>query len=178
MSGRGEEAMAQQSPNEIRSWLKRGVLLFALGLLVMLGYLLVVTLVPRWWAQVIGDRVDGRITVGTGYGLVLGLVLTLIALFLVRQAFRGTSWRTRGLLLAAAVLVSLPNLMTLGVATGGGDGAHAGERILDVEGPGFRAATAFGALAAAAVLLGFLTLGMSRGRARGSHEPAPSKAQR
>lgn len=148
--------------NELQSWAKRGALLFGLGLLVLLGYLLAVALVPRWWAQLIGDQVDGRISVGTGYGLTLGFLLTLISLFLVRQAFRAMPWTARGLLLAVAVLISLPNLMTLGVVLGSGDGAHAGERILDVDGPGFRAASATGALAAAAVLAVFLVLGVMR----------------
>lgn len=178
MSRPGEGPMPDQNTNEIQSWLKRGLLLFALGLLVMLGYLLVVTLVPRWWARLIGDQVDGRMSVGTGYGLVLGFVLTLIALFLVRQAFRsGVSWGKRGSLLAMAVLVSLPNLMTLGVATGSGGGAHAGERILDVDGPGFRAATAIGALAAAAVLISVAAVGLSRVRGRGTRKAGSSRAE-
>lgn len=83
--------------NELRSWAKRGVLLFGLGVLVLLGYLLAVALVPRWWAQLIGDQVDGRISVGTGYGLTLAFLLAaaVLAAFLVLGVMRRDGRRQR-----------------------------------------------------------------------------------
>jgi hypothetical protein len=79
------------------------------------------------------------------------------------------SWMMRGALLlglSVLVLIALPNLLTLGIVAGSGDGAHAGERILDVDGPGFRTATAMGATAAVLVLLALVVLGVMRGRDR------------
>lgn len=134
-----------------RPWLRHLVLLLGLSALLLVGWALAVTLVPRWWAQFVGDRVDGRMTVGTGWGLSLGFVFTLLPLLVARQAFRDVPWKVRLAALVGAVLLALPNLMTLGIVMGTGSGAHAGERILDVDGPGFRTATAFGAVGAVAL---------------------------
>ena len=49
-------------------------------------------------------------------------------------------------LVAAAVVLAIPNLMTLGIVFGTRSAAHAGERILDVEGPGFRGGSLIGAV--------------------------------
>ncbi|HEY5854830.1 MAG TPA: hypothetical protein VIW24_12455, partial [Aldersonia sp.] len=45
-----------------------------------------------------------------------------------------------------ALLVALPNLMTLSVVLGTNSAAHAGERVMDVEAPGFRAGSLWGAI--------------------------------
>jgi hypothetical protein len=51
-----------------------------------------------------------------------------------------------------AALLAAPNVLTLGIVVGAGSGAHAGDRTLDVEAPGFRGASLIGALAAAALI--------------------------
>ena len=56
---------------------------------------------------------------------------------------------------ALAVILALPNLMTLGIVLGRGNAAHAGDRILDVEAPAFRGGTLAGALLAG-LLVGFV----------------------
>jgi hypothetical protein len=142
------------------------LLLLALSILLLLGWLLAVTLVPRWWAQFLGDRIDGRITVGTGYGLTVGFLFTLVPLFVARQAFRDVAWKIRAAFLVVAALVAVPNLMTLGIVLGSGTGAHAGDRILDVDGPGFRVASTLGALGAAAVFSLTVGWGVLRHRDR------------
>jgi len=149
-----------------RPWLRHLLLLFGLSLLVLVAWLLAVTLVPRWWAQWLGDRIDGRLTTGTAYGLVIGSVFTFVPLLVARQAFRGWSWKLRIGTLALAVAVAVPNLMTLGIVLGTGGGAHAGERILDVDGPGFRTASLLGALGAVAVFLLMIGWGVMRTRDR------------
>ncbi len=63
-------------------------------------------------------------------------------------------------------MLAIPNLMTLGIVAGNGSAAHAGERILDVEGPGFRAATLIGAILAVVAAIGIRYLIDSRRRAR------------
>jgi hypothetical protein len=63
------------------------------------------------------------------------------------------------------VLLAAPNLLTLGIVLGNGNGAHAGDRILDVEAPAFRGATLAGALIAAGCLAAAWYLLFSRRRA-------------
>jgi hypothetical protein len=69
------------------------------------------------------------------------------------------------ILLGAALLVASPNLVTLGIVLGPGGGAHAGERTLDVEAPGFRASSLIGAIVAALTVLVVWLLLHSRRRA-------------
>ena len=59
---------------------------------------------------------------------------------------RFLSWTWRIIILAVAVLLAVPNWLTLSVVAGNSKAAHAGERIFDVDAPGFRAATAIGAI--------------------------------
>jgi hypothetical protein len=139
----------EQSPVEGHPWLRYLVLMLALSILFLFAWLLAVTVVPRWWAQFLGDRIDGRITVGTFYGLVAGFLFTLVPLVIARQAVRRVAWNVRAGILAVAVALAVPNLMTLGIVLGSGSGAHAGDRILDVDGPGFRVGTGLGAATAA-----------------------------
>jgi hypothetical protein len=121
---------------------------------------------PRWWAQRIGDQVGGSITSGTNVGLFYGFVFTLLPLVLVWLAFRiFDSWRLRTAGIVVALLVAMPNLLTLGIVLGTGSGAHAGDRILDVEAPAFRGATLAGALVAFGCVAGAWYLLASRRRA-------------
>ena len=138
-----------------------------LGLLVLLliGYLVAVMLVPREWARFIGDRVDGRLLLGSGYGLVIGFVCTLLPLVILRQTLRPMTWTVRGVVAVMAAVAAIPNLMTLSVVWGSSNAAHAGERILDVDGPGFRGGSAWGAAFGVLAMIGLVVfrLRMSRG---------------
>jgi hypothetical protein len=128
--------------------------------LTVLGVATVVLLVvlagaflPRWWSHRVGDEVDESITRGILVGLFLGFVFTffplLVAWFGVRRI---RSSRGRVVVVLVAALLAAPNLLTLGIVVGAGSGAHAGDRTLDVEAPGFRGACLVGALVAAAVI--------------------------
>jgi hypothetical protein len=109
--------------------------------------------IPRWWAQRIGDQVEGSFASGTTLGLFYGFVFTVIPLLVVWLVFTlFESWTLRALGLLFGAVVAAPNLLTLGIVLGGGAGAHAGDRTLDVEAPFFRGATLIGALAAAALV--------------------------
>jgi hypothetical protein len=147
-----------------RPWLRYAVLLVGLVLVLLLGWLLAVTLVTRWWAQWLGNRVDGRITVGTAYGLTFGFLCTLLPLGVARQSLRDLAWKLRAAVLVLALVLAAPNLVTLSIALGTGSGAHAGDRILDVEGPGFRVGTALGAGAAVLVFAAFVLWSIGRWR--------------
>ena len=131
------------------------------------GGLIASATIPRWWAQRIGDQVDGSIVTGTLLGLFYGFVFTALPLLALVAVAR---WRRtpRAIVVAVgfAVVLAIPNLMTLGIVLGTGNAAHAGERILDVEAPAFRGAALVGALIALA-MAGFVAyLIVSRERAR------------
>jgi hypothetical protein len=139
--------------------------LVAAGALFLIG-LAGAAFLPRWWAQRIGDQVQGSIAAGWLVGLVYGFIFTLGPLLVAWLALRlFESWRLRVAGLVVGLAVASPNLLTLGIVLGSGSGAHAGDRILDVEAPGFRAATLVGALAAAGCVGGAWYLLASRRRA-------------
>jgi hypothetical protein len=124
--------------------------------------------IPRWWAQRIGDQVDGSIVAGTLVGLFYGFVFTALPLLVLGAVLRWKrTWRAFVMAAAFAVLLAIPNLLTLGIVLGRGNAAHAGDRILDVEAPAFRGASLAGALLAVGLMLfvGYLVVSRERARA-------------
>ncbi|WP_433663581.1 permease [Nocardia sp. CA-128927] len=142
-----------------KTWIIGGLAVLAL---LFIAYFILSAFIPRWWAQRIAEMVNGSFAKGIGWGLVFGGVCTVIPLFLLLFALR--VWRRRGgrfmagAAVVIAVLVAIPNLMTLTIVLGGSNAAHAGERILDVDAPAFRGATMVGAIVAAAIWLAALAL--------------------
>jgi hypothetical protein len=163
-----DAAPAESQPGETRpDWGKR-LFLVALGLLILviLGYV-GAAFVPRWWSHRVGDQVNGSIASGVLIGLAYGFVFTVLPLLVLVLGFRRRrSWRTWVVVTAVAVLLASPNLMTLGIVIGRGNAAHAGDRTLDVDAPGFRGATLAGALLAVAGVALVSYLVVSRRRAR------------
>jgi hypothetical protein len=145
---------------------------------IVLAVLIASAAVPRWWAHRIGDRVDGSITQGVLLGLFLGFLFTFLALivfvFVMRRA---RSVKAVAIGLAAALILALPNLMTLGIVLGVGSGAHAGDRTLDVEAPAFRGATLAGALLAGVVAGYVWYLLASRDSARDARQRAEDRLE-
>ena len=158
-------AEAESRPDWGRRAFWAGVVL----VVVLLGGLIASATVPRWWAQRVGNQVDGSITQGTLLGLFYGFVFTLLPIAVLVMILRWRStWRWVVFGVAFAIILALPNLMTLGIVLGRGNAAHAGDRILDVEAPAFRGGTLAGALLAG-LLVGFVAyLLVSRSRARSS----------
>jgi fatty acid desaturase len=145
---------------------------------------------PRWWSHRVGDQVDGSIATGIALGLLYGFVFTFVPLGVLGLTFRKRrSWRVALAMLAVAVVLAGPNLLTLGIVVGNGHAAHAGERTLDVEAPDFRASSLVGAILGGAlfVALGYLVASRRRARAhaarlqaelhtvRESREPPPTE---
>lgn len=162
------EQTTDRGPGHGNPLARRALLLVGILAGIVVAYFIAAATVPRWWAQRIADQVDGSIAAGTGIGLFYGFVFTFVPLLVLSFALhRGRSWRLRGWLAGAAILLALPNLMTLGIVLGTGSASHAGERILDVEGPNFRAFTLVGAIAGAAAVIGVRYLMTSRRRAKG-----------
>lgn len=150
---------------------KRALVIGAIVVAVaLIGYVLAVTTIPRWWAQRVGAMVDGSMTAGLLLGMLFGAVFTALPLLVLWLGVRlRRNWKLSGLCLVVAILLAIPNLATLGIVLGDGDAAHAGERILDVEGPGYRAGTLVGAIVAVLAVgaLGYLAFTRRRTRLRG-----------
>ena len=124
--------------------------MLALALAVLFG---ASAFLPRWWSHRIADQANGSFTSGIGLGLFYGFAFTFLALVVLWLGLRRiTSWKGRLIVLGVALLVASPNLLTLGIVLGPGGAAHAGERTLDVEAPGFRASSLIGAIVAVLVV--------------------------
>jgi hypothetical protein len=137
-------------------WGRRLLWVGGLFVAVVIATLIVSATVPRWWAQRVGDQVDGSITQGTTLGLVYGFVFTFLPIVAIVLLLRWrTTWKTIVVAIVLGVVLALPNLMTLSIVLGRGNAAHAGDRILDVEAPAFRGGTLAGAIIAA-ILVGFV----------------------
>jgi energy-coupling factor transporter transmembrane protein EcfT len=161
--------MSAPEPAEV-NWSRRVVVsLVLVGVVLLLGLIASAT-VPRWWAQRVGDQVQGSIVTGTFVGLFYGFVFTLLPLLVLAAVLRWRrTWRALVVALVIAIVLALPNLMTLGIVLGRGNAAHAGDRILDVEAPAFRGGTLAGALLAAALVAVVVYLASGR---RGRPEAA------
>jgi energy-coupling factor transporter transmembrane protein EcfT len=160
-----DERRAELEPGA--NWGRRLLWAGGLFLAVLVATFVISATVPRWWAQRVGDQVDGSITQGTTLGLVYGFVFTLLPIVAIVLLLRWRrTWRTIAVALVLGIVLALPNLMTLSIVLGRGNAAHAGDRILDVEAPAFRGGSLAGAIVAA-LLVGFLVyLVWSRDRAR------------
>ncbi|MBF6439045.1 permease [Nocardia cyriacigeorgica] len=149
------------------SWRTRIIAGAVLVVVLIVAYLILAAFIPRWWAQRVGEMVNGSFSKGIGWGLVYGGLCTAIPLLLLLVA--ALVWRRRGgkVIAGGAVVLALvfaiPNLMTLTVVLGGNNAAHAGERIMDVDAPAFRGASLTGAIIAALIFLLVLFLVVRRG---------------
>ena len=116
---------------------------------------------------------------GIGVGLFYGFAFTLLPLALLWWGRRRASrWKTRFCPRRLALVLALPNLLTLGIVLGRGNAAHAGDRTLDVEAPGFRGAVLVGAVVAVVALIRVRSRlpGAGRATARGrAATPAPPR---
>lgn len=159
----------ERQPPPARPPLKRRLLLIGGTLVgVVIAYLIAAAVLPRWWAHRIGDQVDESMAAGIGLGLFYGFVFTFIPVMILTFAIRRRrSWKARGWLAGAALVLALPNLFTLGIVLGNSGAAHAGERTLDVKAPDFRASSLIGAIAGVAAVIGVRYLLLSRRRAKG-----------
>lgn len=172
---------AEQS-SSTNTWRNRFIGIAAVIVALVVAYFILASFIPRWWAQRIASMSGhGSFAKGIWSGLGFGFFCTAVPLFLLMAVV--AVWRRRGGRFMAgcaavlALVIALPNLMTLTIVWGGSGAAHAGERVLDVQAPGFRGATLIGAIVAAILFLLALFLRM-RGRWRthrpGRHRKGPS----
>ncbi|MCP4086858.1 MAG: permease [Actinomycetia bacterium] len=159
-----DDTLAPPAGPSIGSRLVRVVLIVAaVAVTVAVGS----AVIPRWWAQRIGGVVDGSLMMGSFVGLIIGLVFIILPLFVLILGWRYRDGLKRAVVFfAVACVLSLPNLATLRIVMGNGNGAHAGDRILDVEGPGFRGGSLIGAILGLLLFVGAGYLMTSRRRSR------------
>jgi hypothetical protein len=133
----------------------------ALVVLVLIG----AAFLPRWWAHRIGQVADGSFTAGIASGLACGIAFTALPLAALRGVVkRHRSWSARFAFLLLAGLLAAPNLLTLGIVLGTNRAAHAGQRTMDVDAPGFRGATAVGAVLGMVLIVALWSLIAGRHR--------------
>ncbi|MEV0295534.1 permease [Nocardia sp. NPDC050710] len=141
----------------LATWRTRIIGGLALLAVVVITYLILAAFIPRWWAQRVGDTVGKSFSKGIAWGLAYGWLGTLVPLLLL--LFAALIWRRRAGKFAAgaaaviAIVLAIPNLMTLSVVRGSGSASDAGRQIMNVEAPAFRGATLAGAIAAVILFL-------------------------
>lgn len=166
----------------LSGWRIRLIGFAVIAVTLVISYFFLAAFLPRWWAQRIGDQADGSLMKGSWLGIGYGALFTLIPLLLVAlgiTVFRrmgAATLRIRAiaalLLLLIAAVSAAPNLITLAIVTGDSHAAHAGEQILNVEGPGYRGGTLIGVIVTALVYA-LTTVGLMawrRGRHKRKHE--------
>lgn len=151
------------------SWVNKAILVVVGIVALVIAYLILSAFLPRWWSIRVANLSDQAFSKGIFWGLVFGLVSTLLPLVLFSAAWRVRKKRagkfTAIVSVVLAVVTAIPNLLTLSIVLGSSNAAHAGERTLDTEAPGFRGATALGAIIAV-VLFAALVFFVIRGRRR------------
>lgn len=164
-------AMTEQAPvppKKKGNWGAKIILILVALVFAVITYFVLAAFLPRWWSQTIANQVDGSISGGILAGMFYGFVFTFAAALVASIGLnKKVGWPFKIALLVLAVAISTPNLLTLGIALGTDNGAHAGQRVLDVSAPGFRSSSLVSAIAgfAAAVLLVVL-IQVWRGRGR------------
>lgn len=174
MSGAAPEPVPPRE-SESGDRLGRKLLIVAVaGVLLVASYVFAVSVLPRWWAQHIGDQVDGDLTTGGLLGFMYGFLATflpLLVLGLVWRLLRNSVWAwVVGV--SIALVLATPNLVTLGITLGNGSAAHAADRTLDVDAPWFRGGMVVGVAVAALLAFYVAYVLASRSRARRSERKA------
>lgn len=159
--------MARDDVPRRPNWARRLVWGLIAAAVLFALWLIGAAVIPRWWAHRVGDVVGGRLTVGALYGAFIGFTFTALPLLCLGFAYRirrrVRTWKGWIAWLLAAVVLAAPNLMTLGVVLGNGNAARDGDRILSVEGTGFRMWSLIGALVAGVVAVVLAYLMSTRG---------------
>ncbi len=135
------------SPQRDINWTRRIVFICVGVAAVVLAYIIGGQMIPREWSQFIGRRVNQSFAAAVSYGLFYGIVFTFLPLMTLYFGFRKRrSWTMWLVFLGVALVLALPNLMTLGIVLGNGTPAHDAERTFSTEAPYFRGWNLAGAI--------------------------------
>ncbi|MCZ4521637.1 permease [Rhodococcus ruber] len=152
------------------NWKRRGILVGAGIVLLLIAYFVLAAFLPRWWSLRVEELADRTFTKGILWGLLFGIVCTFAPLVFfwsawsVRKGRAGKPLAIGSVILA--VVTAIPNLLTLTIVLGTSNAAHAGERTLDTSAPGFRGATALGAIIAVVLVALLVFVVVRRNRRR------------
>ena len=82
----GPQTGTDTGQSRMQYYLRRGAFALAGLVLLVITYFILAAIIPRWWAQRVGDWVDKSFMRGSWYGLVTGFVCTLVPLLLLFAA--------------------------------------------------------------------------------------------
>jgi hypothetical protein len=130
-----------------------------LGVPVMAAAAATFTILPVWWATTVGNQVGGDPAGGIVMGMAIGFIFTLAPLLAAWPACHpqvGRPWKAA--VLAAALLLAAPNLLTAGICFGTSSGTGQARRILGIEATWFAQWTLYSAVAGALVFAAVVLL--------------------
>lgn len=137
------------------AWLRDLTLWVAAALAAVVLVVLGVAVLPGWWASVVAGWVQGVLGRGIPIGLGLGALFTLLPLGVGVLALRsGLTSRSRIALVVVALLLLLPNVVTIAVSLGRGDPRS----VLAIAAPGFVGASVAGIGLVVALLLALVLI--------------------
>lgn len=146
-------------------WVRRVVLAIVIVGVAYIAYLMSAAFFPRWWARQIKELGGGDMTPSVLWGVFFGFLFTFVPLLLAFQVRRKfLNWRWRIVTIVAALLLAMPNLLTLFIALGNSKAVHDADRILSDNAPGFRWATLLAATVGAVLAVVVTGSGVARKR--------------
>lgn len=117
--GLTEPASEAPAPGKKPVWLVRTIVGVAVAVVLVVGYIIGSVTIPLIWANSIRDQVGGQLGNSIPLGMFYGFVFTFIPVLIAWQAHRRkfNKWVRVGLVVVG-LLLTIPNLLTLGVLYG------------------------------------------------------------
>lgn len=131
-------------------------------------YLVVLLFLPVWWATRVSNQTQGSVTSGIILGLTYGFVFTFVPLLIAWQArYKKVSWPWKAVIVVLAIIVAIPNLLTLSIYANSSGAAAKARSMIDISATWFPSWTMGGAAAALILFVGiaaFWHLWRARGK--------------
>ncbi|UFU04979.1 hypothetical protein [Ruania halotolerans] len=133
-------------------WIRTVTTVLGALILAIVLFVLGSALLPGWWASIVTGWVDGVSSAGVLTGLLCGVIFTLVPLAVGYLAIRlRKPWRTRLIIGAVAVLLTLPVVLTIAIDASTTLAATEARTDMVIGAPSFTGAVYGGALGAVAV---------------------------